>query len=202
MGKGSKEKTPVSEKAQARLAKAVTDKGFAISDANNAGAKGDARYRAEASVSAKGNGSKALAMKQSIKASRGRSATQVVETSVASAKDEAAKFGIAARSGLSSIQRKARSAQNAVRGANTTLQVGGAIASADRAKAQAEFVRGNEQWQAGMDLVNVGVSEGLGAKWDKEAVDKKKKIADAREIDTYEPINLDAVNQDPYGQYS
>jgi len=171
---GKKEKTPESEYDRVKLAKRVTDKGFAITDSNSTAAKGDIRYKATGAKGAQASASNAIAMQKRVKQSRGMGSNKLAGNSMASVKADAEQFSLTSRTGMSNVQRKAAGAKSAVRGAAQTLRTVGSIANRETGKANAEFVADNQIKQTALDGVALATVDQLGKKWDSEAIDAKR----------------------------
>ena len=178
MGGSKDQKVTDEQVAQTKLAKWTNDKGSSVID-NNIGANlGDVRYNGNAAKASGLAAQRAVDMKEGIKRNRSRGTNKTTATTVASAKGKSQEFGITARSGVSNLERQAGAARGAVASAGNLLRTGQGLADTANKKRNADFQASNQRKQGLLDIASVGITEGLGQKWDSDEAAEKKSAED------------------------
>ena len=162
-----KEEITQSEREQVKLAKAVSDRGFALSKVHAGGQRGDMRYDSSANKSGKASAARALNLKNRL--AQGRVSGERVANSVgANSQVGANQFSSIAESGLSQV---GRGSGSVTRGARQLTRTGMSNSRRHAGEERSDALEGQRKNQGLMDLASVAMVSGAGKYWDSQKAD-------------------------------
>ena len=165
-----KQKVTQEERNLAEFSKRVMDKGSSMADAHTTAATRDMLAKTNASVAAQLSARDAGDMKNRLKNARNQGIGKTTQTTIDSAKGNAGQFALTASATKDNLHRLAKGAQGGVKSAAQALKIGGKLAKDAYADEHDRFVLGNKRRQGVMDLASFAAVEGLGSKWDADAL--------------------------------